>query len=606
MNKLICFSVIFLLIMSCLASHQQNNNFGRSRAEHETERRAIDIKQGNAVITQDHMKRRLDVQQSANKWRRMKIWFDLTQLNKDNKKSAKFYKKVFEIVGQWWEQAVWIKDDKAKAIQTFQELYDQKKLPDYHFPENPDEWREYDLLVHTHMAPTDGLTFAWAGPLYRHPDNQRPITGEAAICWFGDNNFHTSNDAVNRAVGTMIHEFGHVMAFIGMDTFHPHFVNFDKDLNSFLWTGVQVRERAHHFYGCKLEKMKGLALETNGKVPGAHWNESTMDDELMTPEAGDEPEKVSPMMMAFMEDTFWYKSDYRMVENYQHNADKKSACLQKKLCPKIPACKLGTDHFVTSDYRGIGYCEKDDSGCANEVKYTDQNTSQPLNWGKSYQEYGGVFGSKTIIVQGKFIRWHEDGKNFDSALNVPIKAICHKSLKSYTMKFNDFKWNSDTKKQNGNLKVKCTKEGLIKFNCNGDYCSEAKCYDPELLCKERYSKINLAKNTPHCNRSCMKNGRCQPGFTDNTPNISLIKKDIMDKLKNSSPQHRRQLSPNLSEEDNSEENKAVSSDEEKQEHEDGPKSSVDNDSYQCWCYADGKRHKKCPSMGVDGEVKVKK
>jgi len=72
----------------------------------------------------------------------------------------------------------------------------------------------------------------------------------------------------------------------------------------------------------------------------------------LTPYAGDEPEKVSPMLLAFMEDTFWYKADYSYVENYTYNKGNKQACSQKVLCPKIPKCKDGAKNFVTSDYKG--------------------------------------------------------------------------------------------------------------------------------------------------------------------------------------------------------------------------------------------------------------
>merc|ERR1711881_353006 len=104
-----------------------------------------------------------------------------------------------------------------------------------------------------------------------------------------------------------------------MKQYHPHFVKFDHEKKAFLWTGYQTRLRAKEFYGCKLNQMKGIALQNMGGKPGAHWSESTMHDELMTPYSGKEPEKVSPMMLAFMEDSFWYKADYSYVENYLHN-----------------------------------------------------------------------------------------------------------------------------------------------------------------------------------------------------------------------------------------------------------------------------------------------
>ena len=151
---------------------------------------------------------------SGKKWRRMKIWFDMTELNKQNKdpKRVAFYKKVFEIVGKWWEEAVWINDDHMKTIEEVKSAMDTGYVPDFHVTHG--HWKDYDLLIHSKMAPTDGGTLAWAGPLYRHPTTQRPVTGTAAVCWFGDKNFRKASDSINRAVGIIIHEFGHLMAFI--------------------------------------------------------------------------------------------------------------------------------------------------------------------------------------------------------------------------------------------------------------------------------------------------------------------------------------------------------------------------------------------------------
>lgn len=583
MNKIIFLSV-FLLATSCLAAVSNNVEVSRSKAQHTAERRAIDIQQGNAVITKDHIARRLDVQTSDIPWRRMKIYFDLTQLNHQNAKWAKFYKKVYELVGQWWEQAVWIKDSKAKANTLMKDLLDQKYVKTFNIPEEKGTWKDYDLLIHASMAPTDGTTLAWAGPLYRHPDNQRPITGEAAVCWFGDQNFHSAKDGVNRAVGTMIHEFAHVMSFISMQQYHPHFVHFDQELSAFLWTGYQVRQRAVDFYGCKLEQMKGIALQNMGGKPGAHWSESTMADELMTPYSGKEPEKVSPMMLAFMEDSFWYKSDYSMVENYTHNMGNKKACYQKKMCPEKPVCKKGTSSFVTSDYKGIGYCSTDENKCEIEVKYSNMDVTKPSKWTDEFKQYGGRLGSKTIVVQGSFLRWNSDATSYSISSTVPVKAVCSNNLNTYTLKFYNFKWNSGNQKQKGDARFKCTKKGTFKFNCNDTYCSEVKCYSPMEMCSERYSKIGLAKNKPHCHKSCMKNGRCQPGHTNQTPAAQLIKKDIMAKLRIS---RRRRL-----------------------QRFDAPETPAQPETFtasehkphQCWCYSNGKRQAKCPSINKNGKV----
>merc|ERR1712166_749369 len=78
--------------------------------------------------------------------------------------------------------------------------------------------------------------------------------------------------------------------------------------------------------------------------------------------------------------------------------------------------------------------------------------------------------------------------------------------------------------------VVCKEEGMQKFNCNGTYCSEVKCFNPKTLCEERYSQLNLQTGKPHCHISCMSNGRCQPGIFKNTPNANLNRQKIFKKV----------------------------------------------------------------------------
>jgi len=415
-----------------------------------------------------------------------------------------------------------------------------------------------------------------------------------------------------------------VMAFISMQEYHKHFVNYDQNLKAFLWTGLQVRERAAKFYGCTLEQSKGIAIQNMNGKPGAHWMEATMHDELMTPYSGKEPEKVSPMLLAFMEDSFWYKADYSYVENYTYNKGDKRACEQKALCPAVPRCKIGTSNFITSDYKGMGYCEKDDNGCAKEVKYSNMDITQPKSWAGDVKKYGGDFGSKSVLVQGNFIKWNSDATSYTETQNLPVRAVCRPDLKAYTLYLHNFKWNSDTNKQEGDAKILCEKEGNHKFNCNGEYCSDVKCYDPAKLCKERFSKINLEEGKPHCHVSCMSNGRCQPGISQNTPNANLLRSAVFEKLKMPDPKKRRRLDSwdegNWDDFDSWGNEKPAPQQPKEEVQKPIPppkkptkawtaeqKSNTQSDKdfesnakeYSCWCYSTGKRDFKCPSMKKD-------
>lgn len=349
--------------------------------------------QGNTSMTDDHLTRRV---QSLNnkqmKWRKIKIYFDLTKLNSDLREHWKgnsrvyrakkaFYKKVFNVTRSWWEQAVWIKDDHRVATKEIKDQIDAGNIDPFHFQKGKGI-ADYDMLIHAHMTPNDGGTLAWAGPLYRHPDNQRPITGEAAVCYFGDKNFFAGSDRLNRAIGTIVHEFGHALAFIQLQEFHGHYTAWNPKRKTWVWSGPTAVKNYNTYLDCDTatdgHRAPHLNLQMMSRTEaGAHWQEVAFADELMTPFAGQDPETLSPMTLGLIEDTKWYKANYRMTENYHHNFKNNKFCHQKQLtaCPDPPVCAPNTDGFVTSDFKGIGYCERDESNCWKETKYSNRDTS---------------------------------------------------------------------------------------------------------------------------------------------------------------------------------------------------------------------------------------
>merc|ERR1719469_1202021 len=136
MNKLFTLSILLIFANACLANSGKKPLQAGSYAEHLIQRRLAEKKQGNLVITDEHIKRRLQVQSSPAKWRRMKIWFDLTQLKKQNPKFAKFYQKAFDLTAIWWQNAVWIKDSKKNQVKTIKDLFADKYINSYRIPAN--------------------------------------------------------------------------------------------------------------------------------------------------------------------------------------------------------------------------------------------------------------------------------------------------------------------------------------------------------------------------------------------------------------------------------------------------------------------------------------
>jgi len=73
---------------------------------------------------------------------------------------------------------------------------------------------DYDLLIRVHLGQNMGRALAYAGPYVRHEESQRPITGACWVTPMGDKWFMDRVNPFGTTVGTMIHEFGHIIAFI--------------------------------------------------------------------------------------------------------------------------------------------------------------------------------------------------------------------------------------------------------------------------------------------------------------------------------------------------------------------------------------------------------
>ena len=450
---------------------------------------------------------------SLNPWRSLKIYFDLTELNggpshdvKGAQKKAAFYKKVFDITGAWWGEALWVRDSRKEASDYIRQQATWDSSYNFNFSKGGQD--DYDLFVKTKFGANKGTTLAFAGPRLRHPTTQRPITGMTAVTGYGHTSFQQAEDSVNRAVGTMIHEFGHVIAFISFKSVQERFVKIDSSLSSFVWTGPIALEKARSYYGCS--SLKGIPLQTKpGPKVGGHWSETYLYDELMTPTTGAESEKVSPMTLALCEDTGWYKANYNVSENFTYM--KGTGCELKYKCPNPPICKNGSSGFITSDQKGIGYCSEDANGCAKEIKYSNRDCMKGEAWGKSYaDDYGASYGGNCSIVEGKFVRFKKLYYSYSQPKTV-AQAVCNSSMTSYTLTFKNFFVKPDYT-QTGDVTVTCTKGGKTEFNTHGWANSHVNCQDPRSFCQARFG-ANASGPTTKCDESCNKNGRCQVSST---------------------------------------------------------------------------------------------
>lgn len=479
-----------------------------------------------------------------------------------------YYSKVFKAVKMWWQEAIWVRDDKPKIAEEIQAYIDQKQIPAFRIK----SLKNHDLFINVKMAKNDGRALAYAGPQIRHPDSQRPITGECFITWFGNNNFVKSK-GINLAVSTILHEFGHVIAYISLQRYQKQHMKYLAGAKQWVFQGPKVREMGSKFYGCTKDKFVGMPVQTySPSRAGGHWSEAWTDWELMSPVGGVTPEVVSPMTMALLEDTKWYKPNYRMIENYTHR--KGRGCDFSHPCPKTQICKPGTSGFLTKDKKAIGYCGKNSNGCPVERKYSNANCELGGKWKSNLVRYGAAYGNRCTVVEGRFI----DMTKMTVVGMLSVKAQCNGQGTKYQLIFKNHKWNLKTEKYDQDMIVWCNKAGTTKFGNNGydDYKESVKCHEPKSFCKNfQDHHIGTGSSGVHrCSKTCLRFGRCHPGLYNAHNGAELKGHRALLEL-------RRLSTRNL----------------DTQKCRD-PKTGNDakcySGNYKCWCYKDGTEQKICP------------
>jgi hypothetical protein len=459
--------------------------------ENEREMNKIDRLQGNMKMTESHYARR----RNQAPWRKLMIYFDNSALYSDrSSEDVAFYTKVFEIVGQWWGKALYVRDSRSAGVTQIARYAQSSEDYRYEMTDGK-QMSDYDLFVKVSWGSDSGSTLAYAGPRIRHPTSQRPITGITCVTPYGHKYFNDSSDSINRAVGTIIHEFGHVIAFISLDKVQERYVDIDRNINAYIWKGPQVLVKANAYYGCT--SLTGVPLQNlNGRV-GGHWDEGNLFDELMTPMANSSPEKVSTMTLALCEDTEWYKADYSFAENYTYSKGK--GCSVFNGCPQPAICEAGRQGFITHDKSGVGYCQENQQGCATESKFSNRNCASKGSWSGASDQFGASFGGDSAVAGGRFYR--DMGGSYTGTTQSCTKVRCS-GTSSYTFTFKNFRLSG--RNYSGDVEVTCTSSGRKSFNAGGSIPeSYVECETPREFCEAKFG------GNATCHESCLANGRCQ-------------------------------------------------------------------------------------------------
>ncbi|KAH9604464.1 hypothetical protein KSS87_016379 [Heliosperma pusillum] len=180
-----------------------------------------------------------------------------------------------------------------------------------------------DLVLLVTTRPTTGNTLAWAVACERDQWG-RAIAGHVNVA-----PRHLTAEAETLLSATLIHEVMHVLGF------DPHaFAHFrderkrrrtqviqqsmDERLGRTVTRVVLPRVIMHsrYHYGAFSENFTGLELEDGGGrgTSGSHWEKRLLMNEIMTGSV-DTRSVVSPMTLALLEDSGWYKVNYRMADH---------------------------------------------------------------------------------------------------------------------------------------------------------------------------------------------------------------------------------------------------------------------------------------------------
>ena len=474
---------------------------------------AAEARQGFSTITKEHLASR-ELSRATGAWRSLNILFDQRPLNKKLTELGKaslipFYEKVFNATGAWWKNAVKVNDDRSKIKQTIEQAVTDEAQGQENWAAPADvDMTEYDLLVLIDWADEAGneATLAWAYVTARHPDSQRPIGGAMSVEKFGNGLWEKNTDrkrAFQEAMATMIHEFGHIIAYLGWEKFQPHnilTIPGTDGKNGYEWKGPKVLEIARKYYNCSAD-LKGLPLErmTDGSL-GAHWEEAWFGPEGMSPVGGAEPELFSAMSLALCQDSGWYQVDYAMAENYEFG--KGTGCDKKNCAKQTCNPQTDTNDLISSKKTSLGYCNKDEHNCGSYTPYTGRNCKTATGWPTGNQAYGASYSDDCTVVRGAFTAFGTDGSQY-SITELSVEATCSADQQSYSLMFKGAEYVEEDKKTGQDVIVACKAAGDVAYNyLSLNVESSVKCEDPKSFCKARFGGQEL------CPDMCSNSGRC--------------------------------------------------------------------------------------------------
>ena len=175
-----------------------------------------------------------------------------------------------------------------------------------------------DFVLYVSAGPTTGNTLAWAGSC-SEDSNGRSVVGRANfgpahISW-SDTTPLTNQDQVDTAVHELIHALGFSSA--GFTSLSATGSVTLREKTATVLTTTNVRAKYREFIGC--DTLDGPEIEDEGGAgsAGSHFDRRVLPEELMAASGGN---LLSPMTLAFLEDTGHYQPNYAAADNLTFGA----------------------------------------------------------------------------------------------------------------------------------------------------------------------------------------------------------------------------------------------------------------------------------------------
>lgn len=150
-------------------------------------------------------------------------------------------------------------------------------------------------------------------------------------------------------------------------------------------------QAAKEHFGCS--DLKGIYLENEGseESAGSHFEKLHFGNELMTPSKTGRP-VISRILLAFFEDTSWYKVDYSLTDQYYWGRDNGCDFFNEK-CENFPEfCNVVDNINCTPDYLGKSACSLStySDSCNYNEYFREYNCENIIDFVKTsyYEETG--------------------------------------------------------------------------------------------------------------------------------------------------------------------------------------------------------------------------